>query len=280
VYHIEDHSYYPSDDCSHHILPSDTPTEFGRYPDRATRNSARNHSIGTTNYSIAFGSRKVPRRESGFDIHRRQAADMGADGFGSLNEVITSPIPARNSIPAPVSRIYGRDWKDDACDYPLGVEDDDELYLEEPSTWDAFDNQIWLDVDDHWAEVGSKESGSDEGLPPIGTPIGRYFDAGDIYDQEDIHVSVHEETEEGYDVRNGLVGITGEEFRPRASKRLEFPRPEPAPGVLTAPSPLYTSAMAWDIRGAPMDWKSGMPWSLLNADIRVPVASSTMELNT
>lgn len=274
MYHTEDHIGYPSDDCSRHILPSDTPKEFGRYPDRATRNSR--DSTGTTNYSITFGSRKIPRWESGFDIHQMQAADMGADEFRSLNEV-ASPIPQSDSIPALAGRIYGRDLKDDACDYPLGVEDVDELYLEEPGTWDAFDNQIWLDVDDHWAEVGSKESGSDEGLPPIGTSIGQYFDAGDIYDQEDIQVSVHKEMDEEYDV---LVDITGEEFRARASKRLEFPRPEPAPGVLTAPSPLYTPAMAWDIRDAPMDWKSGVPWSLLNADIRVPVASSTMELNT
>jgi hypothetical protein len=278
VHHTEDHNGYLSDDCSHHISPSDTPKEFGRYPDRATGDSR--DSTGITNYSIAFASRKIPRRESGFDIHRTRAADMGTDEFSSLNDVIRSPIPESDSIPAPVSSIYDRDWKDDACDYPLGVEDDDELYLEEPGTWDAFDNQIFLDVDHHWAEVGSRESGSDEGLPPVGTSIGQYFDAGDIYDQEDIQVSVREETEEEYDVRNGLVDITDEEFRPRASKRLEFPRPESAPGVLTAPSPLYTPAMAWDIRGAPMDCKSGMPWSLLNADIRVPVASSTMELNT
>jgi hypothetical protein len=147
---------------------------------------------------------------------------MGADEFGSLNEIKMSPIPENDSIPAPVSPIYDRDWKDDACDYPLGVEDDDELYLEEPGTWDAFDNQIFLDVDHHWAEVGGRESGSDEALPPIGTSIGQYFDAGDIYDQEDIQVSVREETEEEYDVRNGLVDITGEEFRPRASKAWSF----------------------------------------------------------
>lgn len=213
MYHTEDRNRYQSDDCSQRMLPSDTPKEFDRHPERATKNSR--DSAGTTNYySIAFSPRKIPLRKSGFAIHRTQVADRGTDEFGSLNEDTTSPIPESDSIPAPVSRIDDRDRKDDAYDYPLGVEDDDELYLEEPGTWDGFDNQIWLD-DDHWAEVESRELGNDEGFPPRGTSIGQYFDAGDIYDQEDIQVSVYEEKEEGYDVRNDLVDIMGEEFRLR-----------------------------------------------------------------
>lgn len=200
MYNTEDRNAYQTDDCS---LPSDTPKEFDRHPDRS--------------YSIAFSPRKIPRWKSGLAIHRIQAADRGTEEFGSLNKDITSSIPKSDSILASTSPINDRNffWRnDDAYDYPLGVEDDDELYLEEPDAWDAFDNQIWLD-DDHWAsEVESIESGNDEGFHPIGTSIGQYFDAEDIYDQEDIQVSIYEEKEEGSDVRNDLVETMDGELRP------------------------------------------------------------------
>ena len=179
-------------------------------------------SAGTTNYSIVFSPRVIPHPESSFAIHWIQGAGRRTVEFGSLNEDIVSSIPESNLIQAPMSRINDRDFswrKENAYDYPLGVEnddDDEELYLGEPGTWDPFDNQVWFDDDDDWAEVDSRESGKDEGFHPTGTPFGQYFDVREIYDQEDMEMSVYGETKEEYDVRNDLVKM-GEEFRPRAN---------------------------------------------------------------
>jgi len=218
------------------MLPSDTPIEFDL--DRPMWNSRDSRdSAGTTNYLIAFSQGVTPHPEFSFAIHWIQGAGRRTVEFGSLNEDTVSSFPENNPIQAPVSRIDDRDFswgKENAYDYPLGVEnDDDELCLGEPGTWDIFDNQVWFD-DDHWAEVDSRESGKDGGFHPTGTSFGQYFDFKEIFDQEDMEMSVYEEKEEEYDVRNDFVKM-GEEFRPRGNVWSFYGENEPLGASTSSP---------------------------------------------
>jgi len=124
-----------------------------------------------------------------------------------------SLVPEDDSTSASRRHIDNRNFyrrQDDAYDYPLGVEAD-ELQLRELETWDAFDDYFSFD-DGHCAE-DSIESDDNEGFHDGDTSI-RYFDASDIYDQEEDvwHVVVCEDAEGGSEEQTKLVNITGEGF--------------------------------------------------------------------